>query len=139
MLDIISDGFKAAKDKLKGQTTLNEDNIKEAISLIRKSLLDADVEYGVTKKFLKRVEEAALGQEVKLKAGKGDAKMKVSATEHFVKICQDELETLMGSEEETPLVFASNRPTTIMMVGGKKENVQEKPDAVVIAGEDVGQ
>lgn len=116
MLDIISDGFKSAKEKFTGQTTLSEDNVKDAITAIRNSLLEGDVEYSVTKKFLKSVEEKALGQVVALKAGKGDTKQKVSAGDHFVKICQEELEALMGPVD-TKLNFASNRPTTVMMVG----------------------
>ena len=39
MLDVISGGFKEAKLKFKGKTTLSEENIKEATSAIRKSLL----------------------------------------------------------------------------------------------------
>ena len=35
--------------------------------------------------------------------------------------------------------YPGRETTTIMMVGGKKENVQEKPDAVIIAGENVSQ
>ncbi|NRA64700.1 MAG: signal recognition particle protein [Pseudobacteriovorax sp.] len=116
MLDILSSGFKEAKLKFKGKTTLSEENVKEAVAAIRKSLLEADVEYGVTKQFLKRVQDKALGQEVSLKAGTGSGKMKVSAADHFVGICQEELEGLMGPVD-TELSLAVNRPTTIMMVG----------------------
>lgn len=116
MLDVISGGFKEAKLKFKGKTTLSEENIKEATAAIRKSLLEADVEYGVTKTFIKRVQEKALGQEVSLKAGKGANKMKVSAADHFINICQEELEGLMGPVD-SELSYATNRPTSIMMVG----------------------
>ena len=50
MLDVLSDGFKKAKDKFKGVTTLTEENIDGAIKDIRMSLLEADVEYNVVKK-----------------------------------------------------------------------------------------
>ncbi|MFY7929540.1 MAG: signal recognition particle protein [Oligoflexus sp.] len=116
MLDVLSEGFREAKLKLKGKATLNESNVKEAIEAIRKSLLEADVEYGVTKNFLQRVQSKALGQEVDLRAGKGAARMQVSPADHFVAICQEELEQLMGPVN-TELTFATNRPTTVMMVG----------------------
>lgn len=116
MLDILSDGFKDAKLKFKGKAKLSEDNVKEAISTIRKSLLEADVEYGVTKQFLTRVQEKALGQEVQVKAGKGSQAMRVSPGDHFINICQEELEQLMGPVD-TELAPARNRPTIVMMVG----------------------
>jgi signal recognition particle subunit SRP54 len=116
MLDVLSDGFKSARDKFRGQTTLSEDNIDAALVEVRKSLLEADVEYGVAKTFLARVKEEALGKTVQLKAGKGDAKMRVSASDHFVQICQDELTKLMGPAN-SDLDFPANRPATIMMVG----------------------
>lgn len=116
MLDVLSEGFKEAKQKLKGKATLNENNIKDALGIIRTSLLEADVEYGVTKNFLSRVQEEALGTEVQLRAGKGAQKMKVSPSDHFINICQSELEKLMGPPDAS-LEMATNRPTIIMMVG----------------------
>jgi len=116
MLDILVDGFDKAKNKLQGKASLSEENIKEALEDVRRSLLDADVEYGVSKNFLSRVKEQALGQAVQLKAGKGQKKLKVSPADHFVQICQKELENLMGPVD-TNLVMPSNRPATIMMVG----------------------
>jgi signal recognition particle subunit SRP54 len=113
MLDVLSDGFRQARDKFRGKATLNAESIDAAIGEIRKSLLDADVEYGVAKKFLAQVKEKALGQEVSLKAGG----MRVTPGDHFVKICQDELTALMGGPADAELTYATNRPTTIMMVG----------------------
>ncbi len=116
MLDIISSGFRQAKDSLRGRTTITDDNIREAIKLIRTSLLEADVEYSVTKDFLRRVEERALGQTVQLRAGAGESRVKVTTADHFVAICQQELEALMGPADSS-LHMAHNRPTTVMMVG----------------------
>lgn len=116
MLDILSDGFGKAINKLKGVATLTEENVQSAMDEIRRSLLEADVEYGVTKAFLSRVKEQALGQTVNLKAGKGDDRVKVSAGDHFVRICQKELENLMGPVD-TSLQFPVNKPGIIMMVG----------------------
>ena len=116
MLDILSDGFRQAKDRLRGKTTLSEDNIDDAINDIRRSLLEADVEYGVAKKFLERVKEEALGQTVQTKAGKGAGAVRVNAGDHFVKICETELINLMGPVDSS-LNLPGNRPATIMMVG----------------------
>lgn len=116
MLDVLSDGFKLAREKFSGKATLSEDNIKEAISEIRKSLLEADVEYGVAKEFLAKVQEQALGKTIELKAGSGGGRMRVTPADHFVKICHDELIALMGEADST-LRFATNRPSTVMMVG----------------------
>jgi signal recognition particle subunit SRP54 len=116
MLDILSDGFRIAREKITGKATLTEDNVNEAIGEIRKSLLEADVEYGVAKDFIARVKSEALGSTVQLKAGAGAQRMKVTPADHFVQICKSELEALMG-EPDASIRFAVNRPTIIMMVG----------------------
>lgn len=116
MLDVLSDGFRVAREKFSGKATLSEENIKEAVGEIRKSLLEADVEYGIAKEFLANVQQKALGQSVELKAGSGSNRVRVGAGDHFVKICHEELVHLMG-EPDSSLRFASNRPTVIMMVG----------------------
>ena len=116
MLDVLSDGFRQAKDKLRGKTTLTEAHIDDALVDVRRSLLEADVEYGVAKKFLERVKAEALGKNVSLKAGQGAGALRVTPSDHFIKICQDELTALMGPVE-VDLALPSNRPATIMMVG----------------------
>ena len=116
MLDVLSDGFRQARDKFRGKATLNEDNIDDAIGDIRKSLLEADVEYGVAKKFLQQVKEQALGRSVQLKAGTGAEAKRVTPGDHFVQICHEELEKLMGPVDAA-LNLPGNRPATIMMVG----------------------
>jgi signal recognition particle subunit SRP54 len=116
MLDVLSDGFRQARDRIRGKTTLTEENIDEALGDIRKSLLEADVEYGVVRTFLSRVKEEALGRQVQLKAGTGGQAVRVGAGEHFVQICHDELAKLMGPADPS-LSLPSGRPATIMMVG----------------------
>ena len=116
MLDVLNDGFQNAVDKFRGRTKLSEENIQAALEEIRKSLLEADVEYGVAKKFLREVKERALGTAVELKAGSGQERLKVSAGDHFVGICQEELEKLMGPADPE-LNLPNNRPAIVMMVG----------------------
>ena len=116
MFDVLTNGFKKAKETLGGYSTLSEENVAEALELVRVSLLDADVEYRVAKDFLAKVKEKTLGQKVQLRGGKGDKRLKVKPADHFVKMCQDELEALMG-EGDSSLNFPRHQPAIIMMVG----------------------
>ncbi|MBN1960051.1 MAG: signal recognition particle protein [Deltaproteobacteria bacterium] len=116
MLEIVSKGFKAAKNALTGRTTLTEANIDDALREIRVSLLEADVEFGVVRSFLSRVKQRALGEVVQTEVKTGNKKVTASPGEHFTLICQNELEKLMGPVEETPIVF--RRPYTILMMVG---------------------
>ncbi len=116
MLETISKGFKAAKARLTGVTELTADNIDEALRDVRMSLLEADVEFKVVKRFLERVKEKAVGQQVELRAKAGDRYLTATPEQHFVKICQDELTALMGPVN-TDIEYAKKGPTSIMMVG----------------------
>ncbi|MBK6847817.1 MAG: signal recognition particle protein [Proteobacteria bacterium] len=116
MLETLSKGFRTAREQLAGVTELSESNIEEALRQVRLSLLEADVEFKVTKNFLERVKDKALGETVKLRARAQGRKLKVSPSQHFVKICQDELAALMGPADPS-LNFAKKGPTCIMMVG----------------------
>lgn len=115
MLDILSNGFKKASENFRGKAKLSEENVAEAVAEIRRSLLDADVEYTVVKNFIQKVKDKALGTNVELKAGKADKKMNVSAGDHFIHICKEELQLLMG-EGETELRLPSHL-MKIMMIG----------------------
>jgi len=116
MFETLTKGFRAARDFLQGETELSEENIEKALRDVRLSLLEADVEFKVTKTFLARVKEKALGETVKLRARASGKKVKVSPGEHFVKICQDELIGLMGPVD-TSVAMAKKGPTGLMMVG----------------------
>lgn len=112
MLESLSQGFKDAFAKFNGKTTLSEANVESALEVIRTSLLEADVEYRVTNAFTNQVKQKAVGTKVSLKAGG----QRVSPGDHFVKICQEELVSLMGPAN-SELTLPSNRPASIMMVG----------------------
>jgi signal recognition particle subunit SRP54 len=81
--------------------------IREGLREIRRVLLEADVNFQVTREFLKRVEEKALGERV-LRA--------VSPGQQLVKIVHEELTAMLG-EKRVGLTLAPVPPTVIMMVG----------------------
>lgn len=116
MLEIVSKGFKSAKNALSGQVEITEANIDDAVRQIRVSLLEGDVELGVVRTFIDRVKKRALGEVVQLAVKKDGKKQKASPGEHFIYICHNELEKLMGPVEEEPIVF--HRPHTIIMMVG---------------------
>jgi len=116
MFETISKGFRAARERLTGRGELTEDVIDAALKDVRMSLLEADVEFRVVKRFLQAVKDKALGEEVQLVAKQGDKKLRVRPEDHFVRICHDELVALMGPVDTT-LDTASKGVTGIMMVG----------------------
>lgn len=91
---------------LTGQKKLTEDNISEAVNAVRLALLEADVNYSVTKVLIKRLKENALGEKV-LKA--------VSPGQQFIKLVHDELVLLMGGEEAN--LDIKGKPAIIMVCG----------------------
>src|SRR6185436_3629604 len=114
MFETLARGFRQARNRLAGLTELTEGNIDSALREVRLSLLEADVELGVQKKFLARVKEKAVGQTHQVKVKHAGESMQVSASDHFIKICHDELEEMMDYEGE-PITFAESGPTGVMM------------------------
>lgn len=114
MLETVTKGFRSAKHLLQGKAELNATNIDSALSEVRNALLEADVEFGVVKTFLSRVKEQAIGKEVSLRSG-GSKPLKISVADHFIGICNQELEKLMGPVDTS--IKLSQPIGTIMMVG----------------------
>ena len=108
MFEQLSERFQGAFRSLTGRGRLSEANIEEALREVRRALLEADVNFKVTRDFLARVQERALGEDV-LKA--------VSPGQQIVKIVHDELVTLLGGEASSGLEWAPVPPTVIMVVG----------------------
>jgi len=117
MLDTIAKGFRAAKNRMQGFRELDEATVEEAVKDIRASLLEADVEFGVANRFLGRVRDKAVGEIVKLAATdtKGK-KVQVTPEQHFIKICHDELEGLMGPVD-TSIKRAKMGISKLMLIG----------------------
>jgi signal recognition particle subunit SRP54 len=64
MFENLSDKLQRAFKNLRGQGTLNEETVGEALREIRLALLEADVNFKVVKELVERIREKALGQEV---------------------------------------------------------------------------
>jgi signal recognition particle subunit SRP54 len=116
VFEALTKGFREAQNRLAGLTELNQKNVQAALREVRLSLLEADVELGVVKRFLSTVEEKALGQTVQTRVRHGGETHKVSAGDQFVRICHDELVAMMSYEGEA-VRFADSGPTGVMMVG----------------------
>ena len=109
MFEELSDKLDEVLGKFRQRGKLTEPMIKDGLREVRRVLLEADVNYKVTKKFLSRVQERAMGEDV-LKS--------VTPGQQIVKIVHDELANLLGGEDaRTGLSWASKPPTVIMMVG----------------------
>jgi len=113
MLETLTRGFRAGRDRLRGEAELSEENVAEALRDVRTSLLEADVDLGIVRSFLAQVQERCLGTTVALRGGKGDKRMRVSAGDHFTKACYDELVALMG--EPAPLEPARKRRVILLL------------------------
>jgi signal recognition particle subunit SRP54 len=107
MFDELSSKLTQALQRLTGRGVLNEDAVREGLREIRRVLLEADVSFDLTRSFLERVQEKAVGQDV-IKS--------VRPGQQLVKIVYDELVALLG-EKQAPLVHSSVPPTVILVVG----------------------
>ncbi|MEN9579241.1 MAG: hypothetical protein RJA70_2250 [Pseudomonadota bacterium] len=117
MFDALKRGFQEAQNRLAGLTELTPTNVKPALKEVRLSLLEADVELGVVKRFLARVEEVAVGTTVQTKVRHQGAVHRVSAADQFVKICHDELKAMMASDREPVIYAPPGQRTRVMMLG----------------------
>lgn len=107
MLGALTEKMQGLLSKIGGKKKLTEENVAEAMSEVRLALLEADVNYGVAKTFIKRVKELALG----------DAVIKsVTPGQQFIKIVHDELVALMGGGESS-LNIKEQKPAVIMVCG----------------------
>ena len=103
----LSDKLNAAFKKLRGKGRLTQGDIKEAMKEVRMALLEADVSYKVVKDFTARVTERASG---------ADVLESLSPAQMVIKIVNEELCALMGSENQK-LNISSKSPSVVMLVG----------------------
>ncbi|KRM96557.1 signal recognition particle protein [Liquorilactobacillus aquaticus DSM 21051] len=103
----LTERLQTAISKLKRKGKVSESDVKEVMREIRLALLEADVNFQVVKDFVKKVRKRAIGSEV-LES--------LTPAQQIVKIVNDELTKVMGSEV-SQLNQAPKIPTIIMMVG----------------------
>src|SRR5205085_1178237 len=137
MLDAVTKGFRAAKHKLTGKAELNEANIDDALRDIRVALLEADVEFNVAKRFLARVKEKALGEVVATATtDKKGRRLQASPGDHFIKICHDELENLMGPVDTSlELSKKGERPAGQMMAELEEVKKEAAPENILLVAD----
>lgn len=107
MFESLQEKLEDALKRIRGQSKLTEDNVAEALVEVRRALLDADVNLGVTTDFINNVKEKSLGLEVKGNLLPGQL---------MIKLIHDELVTLMGTER-SELTLAPQPPTIVMVAG----------------------
>ncbi|MFO8056495.1 MAG: signal recognition particle protein [bacterium] len=107
MFENLSDKLTQTFKDLRGQGKLSEKNMEAALKEIRTHLLEADVNYGVAKRFLNDIKEEAVGQKVMESLTPG---------QQFVKIFHNKLIELMG-ESLSELNLKTAPPAVIMLVG----------------------
>lgn len=106
MFESLSDKLLTTLRKVRGQSRISAENIDEAVKEIRRSLLEADVNFKVVKSFVEKVKEKSLGVDVL--GG-------VSAGQQFVKIVHEELKSVLGGE--TSELNVRGNPAIIFLVG----------------------
>ena len=107
MFDSLSEKLNNAFRRFRGKGKLTEADVREGMREVRMALLEADVNYKVTRDFIKTVTERAVGSEVMESLLPG---------QQIVKIVHEELIKLMG-ETNNKLVISPKPPTVVMMVG----------------------
>lgn len=106
MFENLSDQILSSLKKIKGQGKISESNIEETLKEIRRSLLEADVNFKVVKNFVDRVKTKALGTEVLKNVNPGQM---------FTKIVHDELvQTLGGGAVD---LNCRENPSVVFLVG----------------------
>jgi len=107
MLENLTDKLQSVVKTIRGQARFTEENISDAMREVRIALIEADVAIPVVKYFIDKVKEKALGAEVLKSVSPGQA---------IIKIVQDELTSLMGSDN-AELNIATKPPAIILMAG----------------------
>ena len=107
MFEQLSDKLRSTFKNLSGKGRLSEDNIAEAMREVRVALLEADVSLEVTREFVAKVKQRAVGTEVVGSLTPGQA---------VIKVVQEELVELMGGANDA--LDLSTRPPAVILVAG---------------------
>ena len=106
--DSLTEKLNSIFSKLSGKGKLTESDVKAAMREVKMALLEADVNFKVVKQFVSSVQERAVGEEVM--SGLNPAQM-------VIKIVNEEMTELMGSETTELQLQPGKQMTVIMMVG----------------------
>lgn len=106
--DSLSEKLQNVFKSLRSKGLLTEDDVKTALKEVKLALLEADVNFKVVKKFVKSVQERAVGQDVMNGLNPGQM---------VIKIVNEELVSLMGSETTEIALRPGGEITVIMMAG----------------------
>lgn len=106
--DSLTEKLQNVFKNLRSKGRLTEDDVKEALKEIKRALLAADVNFKVVKDFIKSVQERAIGQDVMNGLNPGQM---------VIKIVNEELVALMGSET-TEITLQPGSATTVIMMAG---------------------
>ena len=106
--DSLTEKLQNVFRNLRSKGRLTEDDVKAALREVKMALLEADVNFKVVKKFVKDVQERAVGQDVMNGLNPGQM---------VIKIVNDELVNLMGSETTEIKFQPGSQKTVIMMMG----------------------
>ena len=107
MFENLSDKLQRTFKDLRGQGTLTDENITDALRQIRVALLESDVNLNVTRELIEAIRAKALGSEVATA---------LNPSEQIVKIVRDELMAVLGFDTAR-FKFAPQPPTVILMAG----------------------
>src|SRR5580698_1724411 len=106
MFDSLSSKLQNAFRNLRGLGKISESNVTESLREVRMALLEADVNFKVARDFIERVKNKAIGAEVV---------QSVQPGQQIVKIINDELVELLGSQNSA--LNLNGNPSSILMVG----------------------
>jgi signal recognition particle subunit SRP54 len=104
----LSDKLQNVFKKLRGKGRLTEEDVRIALKEVKMALLEADVSFKVVKKFVRTVEERAVGEDVMNGLNPGQM---------VIKIVNEEMINLMGSDT-TELSFKPGKDITVIMMAG---------------------
>ena len=104
----LSEKLNRAFSKLRGKGKLTEKDVQEALKEVKMALLEADVNFRVVKQFVASIQERAIGSEVM---------NGLNPAQQVVKIVNEEMIRLMGSET-TEIAFQPGKSVTVIMMAG---------------------
>ncbi len=104
----LTDKLQNVFKKLRSKGTLTEEDVKTALKEVRMALLEADVNFKVVKQFTKSIEEKAVGSDIMNGLNPG---------QQVIKLVNEEMTALMGSEAASLKYANAPEPTVIMMAG----------------------